>query len=227
MSKNISQAKLDANRRNAQRSTGPKTPEGKKKSSANALTYGFTAGGVLLAADEGERYLAHVENFMFEHLPIGPTETFWVQTLADIAWTVSRIRALEQNYMTLNVDLAESPVLGPNLGEQALAQAQRLPEIAKQLELLSRYEQRKMRLFKQTLHDLEVFQNRHRGGVSTEEIEKLASMYAGRDMSAAPDPEEVPHTDAGRNPEVGFVFPDPETLPIQGETWNTSFPRTP
>ena len=43
MSRKISQKRLDANRRNAQKSTGPRTPEGKAKASANAAAHGLSA----------------------------------------------------------------------------------------------------------------------------------------------------------------------------------------
>ncbi len=43
MSAPISEARLQANRRNAQRSTGPNTVAGKSRSRANALTHGLTA----------------------------------------------------------------------------------------------------------------------------------------------------------------------------------------
>ena len=42
----ISPQKLEANRRNAQQSTGPVSAEGKKSSSMNALTHGLLARAV-------------------------------------------------------------------------------------------------------------------------------------------------------------------------------------
>src|SRR4051794_20930126 len=43
-----SQARIDANRRNAQLSTGPRTEEGKQRSRANALKHGLTGAGTVL-----------------------------------------------------------------------------------------------------------------------------------------------------------------------------------
>ena len=43
-----SPAQLDANRKNALRSSGPKTVEGKERSRANALKHGMTGDGVVL-----------------------------------------------------------------------------------------------------------------------------------------------------------------------------------
>ena len=48
----ISEAKLAANRRNAARSTGPKTPEGKERSRQNALKHGLTGQGVALPTED-------------------------------------------------------------------------------------------------------------------------------------------------------------------------------
>ncbi len=52
-----SEARILANQRNAQRSTGPKTPEGKEQSRRNALKHGLTGAGVVLP----ERDAAEVE----------------------------------------------------------------------------------------------------------------------------------------------------------------------
>ena len=52
----ISSQKLEANQRNAQRSTGTRTPAGKARSSANALKHGAYAQQLLLP-DEKEMML--------------------------------------------------------------------------------------------------------------------------------------------------------------------------
>ena len=48
----ISQARLEANRRNAKKSTGPRTEEGKRRSSLNAITHGMTARIALLPDED-------------------------------------------------------------------------------------------------------------------------------------------------------------------------------
>ena len=43
MSRKISQKRIEANRRNAQKSTGPRTAAGKSKSAINSTTHGFSS----------------------------------------------------------------------------------------------------------------------------------------------------------------------------------------
>jgi len=51
----ISEKKLQTNRRNARRSTGPRTKAGKKRSRWNAFRHGLTAKKTLLAKGESRK----------------------------------------------------------------------------------------------------------------------------------------------------------------------------
>jgi hypothetical protein len=47
---------IEANRRNALKSTGPTTPEGKRRSRCNALRHGLTAETVIAALENSHDY---------------------------------------------------------------------------------------------------------------------------------------------------------------------------
>ena len=49
---------IDANRRNALKSTGPTTPDGKRHSRCNAVRHGLTAETVIAALEDSEDYQA-------------------------------------------------------------------------------------------------------------------------------------------------------------------------
>ena len=91
----ISDARLAANRANAQLSTGPTSVEGKAKSSLNAVKSGLTGRTVLLPGDDAALYEAHVSNFMQRHQPANDEEHNLVQSLADTEWRLLRIPSLE------------------------------------------------------------------------------------------------------------------------------------
>ena len=83
------------NRKNAARSTGPVTPEGKRRSSLNALRHGLTGQTVVLPEDDLAAYQKHCAQFHAELKPQGLLETKAVQTIADTYWRLDRIRAME------------------------------------------------------------------------------------------------------------------------------------
>jgi hypothetical protein len=90
-----------ANQANAQLSTGPRTEEGKKRSSLNALKTGLTGRTVLLPSEDAEAYRAYCQTWMDAHKPAGQEETDLVQSLADNRWRQDRAFALEQNLFAL------------------------------------------------------------------------------------------------------------------------------
>ena len=57
----VSRARINVNRRNAAKSTGPRTPEGKERSCANALKHGLCASVVV--PEDAKLVQGHAEDF--------------------------------------------------------------------------------------------------------------------------------------------------------------------
>jgi len=92
---NPSPERLEANRANAQHSTGPTTPEGKAKSSVNAVKTGLTGQTVLLSTDDAVAYRQHLDRHFKHYAPANEEEHTLVQTIADTEWRLLRIAPLE------------------------------------------------------------------------------------------------------------------------------------
>ncbi len=90
-----SPARLQANRLNAQLSTGPRTLDGKSTSCLNAVKTALTGRTVLLPADDAVAYRRHLQNYQHEFQPVGLRERELVQSLADTQWRLRRIPGLE------------------------------------------------------------------------------------------------------------------------------------
>jgi len=90
-----SEARLEANRRNAQLSTGPTIGEGKLTSSLNALKTALTGRTVLLSTDDAADYERHLAAYTEEFAPVGYLESNLVQSIADTDWRLRRIPVLE------------------------------------------------------------------------------------------------------------------------------------
>jgi hypothetical protein len=89
--------KLQANQRNAQRSTGPKTKAGKRHSRRNALKHGILAVSLVLTESESaHEFHELVRNLRAEYQPIGMLEDMLVQKIAICWWRQKR--ALEYEF---------------------------------------------------------------------------------------------------------------------------------
>lgn len=136
-----SNLRSESNRHNASRSTGPKTPEGKRRASLNALRHGLTGQTVVLPADDLAAYRKSCAEFHAELKPHGLLETKAAQTIADTYWRLDRIRAMENNLFALAIEEQE-PCSSDPLISSALAQAKSLDARSGLLTRLSLYEQR-------------------------------------------------------------------------------------
>ena len=141
------------NRSNAKLSTGPKSAEGKTKSSMNALRHGLTSQVVVMPTEDLILYLDHTQTFHDEYQPQGPTETHLTQTLADCAWRLNRARALENNLLTIGLTSKAHRQDQDNHHEiqDALATAAGIEARTRQLAMLSLHDSRLTRQFDKTL----------------------------------------------------------------------------
>jgi hypothetical protein len=89
------EAQVAANQKNAQLSAGAVTPEGKIRSSHNAVRTGLTGQTVLLPTDDVESYKSHVARITEQLSPANDEERALVQAITDTEWRLLRIPSLE------------------------------------------------------------------------------------------------------------------------------------
>lgn len=110
-----SERRLQANRKNALRSTGPKTARGKRTVGRNAIKHGLFAREVVIADGNGketlEEFHALAEQLWDYYEPVGIVEECLVQTIATCWWRKARVIRAENGEIrgrldTLTVDRA-------------------------------------------------------------------------------------------------------------------------
>jgi hypothetical protein len=78
--------RAEINRRNAQKSTGPRTPEGKSRSRLNALKHGLTARTPVLPGEDAEAHQARIETFVTSLEPRNELEQYLAEEAAQASW---------------------------------------------------------------------------------------------------------------------------------------------
>jgi hypothetical protein len=126
-------SQIAANKSNAQRSTGPKTPEGKAISSLNRFKHGCTGAFTVLPWESQDEFDMLIDSLRNEHKPSGVTEMILVDKMAQALWLSKRAQMLQ--HVTFNREI-------PVCDDQ------------KQLALYLRYETTNERAFHKCLNDL-------------------------------------------------------------------------
>ena len=99
-----SEARLNANRTNAQRSTGPRTPDGKARASQNALKHGLCAAGAsVLPTEDPDAYASFTAALAESLRPRTPLERDLALRIADLTWRLRRIPDAEAAILARDV----------------------------------------------------------------------------------------------------------------------------
>jgi hypothetical protein len=93
-----------SNAANAQLSTGPRTEEGKKKSSQNARTHGLTAQNPVISDQERAAFEQLHEQLHAETRPQGTLQQIIFEELVHAAWNLRRVRTMETDLEASELD---------------------------------------------------------------------------------------------------------------------------
>jgi hypothetical protein len=190
--------RTEINRANAQHSTGPKTAEGKKQSSLNALRHGLTGQIIVMPAEDLDAYRSHLKSFADQYNPKDVTEANLVQALADCSWRLNRVAALETNLLTLGIASGSGPLLdAPQQIQDAMSIVAALESQSKALSNLSMHSQRLSRQFERTVTLLRDLQKTRRAQEKKDldSLVDIIKMYKSKGKTYDPSAD-------------GFVFSD-------------------
>jgi hypothetical protein len=96
---------IEANRRNALRSTGPKTEDGKQRSRQNAVRHGLTAETLVVALEDIEDYQAFEAAIIADYDARTAVERELVLRLASLLWRIRRATAIETDLLQIQAEI--------------------------------------------------------------------------------------------------------------------------
>ena len=102
-------AQIAANQRNAQKSTGPHTTQGKADASQNSLKHGLTANQIVIKSEDQADFDLHRAQILDELAPSTPIESMLADRIASTSWRLKRA----ENFQNLSIDALGTPKNNP------------------------------------------------------------------------------------------------------------------
>jgi len=198
--------KSQAARVNGAKSHGPKTAEGKKISSLNAVRHGLTAGTAVLRNESPELFRLVFDSYIEHFQPVGHVELDLVEEMAVAKWRQRRMWGIESAQIDLQLDRQE---------EQIKKEFERTDEVTKTsiafqtlgdksnvLMLMHRYETRMCRIYDRALKSLLLIQQLRKS-----ENESVRSTPSGPQLVVRNEPTKlerpsVPAAGQSRSPDI-------------------------
>ncbi|MHA1597330.1 MAG: hypothetical protein ACTSV1_01300 [Alphaproteobacteria bacterium] len=153
-----SPAQIAANRLNALKSTGPKTPRGQSHARFNALRHGLYARDVVLPGEDRAAFDDMLASLTADLAPDGHIEDGLVERLAQLWWRLGRTAAIEAGLLNPDWDGDANDTGGGPLIDTFRVAIDQTPT----LDQLGRYEGRLERAFARSLNLLQRLQSARR-----------------------------------------------------------------
>jgi hypothetical protein len=204
---------IAANRLNAQKSTGPKTPEGRAAVRLNGVTHGLTAETIVLKGESESDFTGLLNSLEAEHDPATPTEQALVIQLAMATWRLRRLYRAEAGFYTFKLkDTVD------NRKEFNMNDSERIGYVTyvspETLGTFNRQENRLERIFYRALHELQRLRKERQSNLASVSQETPVGQVPDLPSSETiniqppsppdltPNPAETPETAAHPAPEA-------------------------
>ena len=189
---------IEANRRNAQKSTGPTSVTGKATSSMNAFKTGIHAKSLVLPSENRADLDQLIADYYLHHQPASPDARAFVDDLIYCEWTLRRLRAAETQAWRYQSDNKYSDPQKYPLGQSVTANPNSFSKLQYRLDATRRARWRA--------------------------LDALAKLKAEPAAAPGPTPQVEPPTTAidlpspnpspqTTSPQIGFVPPTPAAPP--------------
>jgi hypothetical protein len=184
------QSQIDANRRNARKSTGPRTRAGKAAVRLNSLWHGGFATDILLPGENAAAFSQLRDQFRGLYKPVSQAEEFLVSRLILAAWRLQRLAGMESRVLRAHAGLSSANGHMLNLVEAAILRTKPEPEPspedsadsdpialawirdsngANALTKLARFQNSLERSFYRALHELQLLRGELRANTKSQE----------------------------------------------------------
>jgi hypothetical protein len=186
---------LAANRANAQKSTGPRSPEGKARSSMNALKTGIDANSLIIQHESAGRLEALIDEYYDRFHPTTPEQRMLVDTLVDSEWLLRRFRRVEAQLWQQGFPDIKDAIFDVNLAIAFRKTCDEFSRLQRRIDMTQRH-------YHKALHELERLQ-----AAEAEEADQTAP-----DQDSDPEPSRLTPPATTPKSENGFVpQPTPDT----------------
>ncbi|MBW2605965.1 MAG: hypothetical protein JRE28_16935 [Deltaproteobacteria bacterium] len=101
-------AQINANRQNAQKSTGPRTADGKGAVSQNAVKHGLFAAEAVISGEDPAVYEDFHDKFFADLAPVGMAESVLAERIVSLSWRLRRAERMQNQSIDVMIALAET-----------------------------------------------------------------------------------------------------------------------